>query len=265
MTEKQKNFVTQVRFKNGTLSSKAFEDEIAVESPLTLFLNKKELVTILCTPKHLEEMVIGYLFNEHFIMKIDEIKSIYLDTKKNSASVEIERDDTLGELRYRRFLSSDCTNPVSFRSLADAAMVKPVKSNLKLSIERIKYLLNEMGKHALLYRSTGCTHSASICSSQSIIFLAEDIGRHNAVDKVIGFCLKNRLKLSDKILITSGRITSGITLKSINAGIPIIVSRAAPTSYSLQLGKDYGVTLIGFMRGNKANVYTHQNRIEELS
>jgi FdhD protein len=112
-----------------------------------------------------------------------------------------------------------------------------------------------------MHRATGGVHSAALCDTRNIIVLSEDIGRHNAVDKIFGECILNDITTDDHIIITSGRVTSEILLKVAKRNIPIIVSKCAPTNLGVRLAADLGVTLVGFVRGKRMNVYTHAGRI----
>ena len=114
---------------------------------------------------------------------------------------------------------------------------------------------------AELFRITGGIHSAALCTPEGVVYFCEDIGRHNAVDKIIGLCLKNSVTIEDKILVTSGRISSEILVKTAKLGIPILISRAAPTTLSIELADKLGITLIGFVRGRRFNVYCHTDRV----
>ena len=121
--------------------------------------------------------------------------------------------------------------------------------------------MKELQLRAELFRLTGGLHSAALCSAEKILYFCEDIGRHNAVDKLVGLCLKHEISLTDKVLVSSGRISSEILVKAAKLGIPILISRAAPTSLSIELAESLGITLIGFVRGRRCNIYTHQERV----
>ena len=118
-----------------------------------------------------------------------------------------------------------------------------------------------MQDKALLFKSTGGVHSAAIAERDQILFYSEDIGRHNAVDKIVGECILKDISLEDKILLTSGRISSEIVIKGAKLGLPLIVSRSAPTSLAVELARETGITLVGFARGKRLNIYSHSVRI----
>ena len=122
-------------------------------------------------------------------------------------------------------------------------------------------LVRDVQKCSTLYATTGGVHNAALCNKDEVLFFNEDIGRHNAVDKVIGRCINKNIPIDDKIVVTSGRISSAVLQKIVRASIPILISRSAPTSEAIRLSKVFGVTLIGFARGKRFNVYSNSHRI----
>ena len=140
-------------------------------------------------------------------------------------------------------------------------MPKKYEDSFKIDVEKLFSLFKDFQKKSELYKSTGCIHCAALADSENIIFLAEDIGRHNAVDKVIGYALLNEITLRNKVLLISGRISSEMVLKAGKWKIPVIVSRSAPTSLAITLAEKIGLTVIGFLRGKRCNIYTHSQRV----
>ena len=116
-------------------------------------------------------------------------------------------------------------------------------------------------KRSDLYNLTGCIHSAAITDGEHILVCAEDIGRHNAVDKVVGYCVLESISLDDKVILVSGRLSSEMATKCARWDIPIVVSRAAPTARAIDIAEKQGITMVGFMRGTRMNIYTHPERI----
>jgi FdhD protein len=136
-----------------------------------------------------------------------------------------------------------------------------VDSRVEISNLEVLALVNEFQHRSLIYRATGGVHSAALCDTRNIIVFSEDIGRHNAVDKIFGQCILDDIATDDHIIITSGRVSSEILLKVAKRNIPLIVSQSAPTNLGVKLADDLGVTLVGFVRGKRMNVYTHAWRI----
>jgi len=242
--------------------STGIEDMVAKESPLTIILNNRELVTLLCSPENLKYLAVGFLFSEGLLKSKDEIKKIIVDDRRGVVRVETEGDEELaGDALFKRFITSGCGRGASFYSAIDAQDQVKVESRLEISTPEVLALVHEFQHRSQVYRSTGGVHSAALCDIRDILVFNEDIGRHNAVDKIFGACILNDIATDDHILITSGRISSEILLKIARRNVPVIVSKSAPTNLGVRLANDLGVTLVGFVRGKRMNVYTHAWRI----
>jgi len=242
--------------------SSSIEDMVAKESPLTIILNNQELVTLLCSPANLRYLAVGFLFSEGLLESKDDIKKIIVDDRRGVVRVETERDEELAsDVLFKRFITSGCGRGVSFYSAADAQGQGKVESKIEISTLEVLALANEFQHRSQIHRATGGIHSAALCDTRNIIVFSEDIGRHNALDKIFGECILNDITTDDHIIITSGRITSEILLKVARRNIPIIASKCAPTNLGVRLAADLGVTLVGFVRGKRMNVYTHAGRI----
>jgi len=241
--------------------SSEVEDIVVREKPLTVMLNDQELVTLLCSPDNLKNLVVGFLFSEGFIESREEIKNVLINDRTGVVRVETEGGDELArEALFSRIITSGCGRGASFYSATDVAE-KKVESQFKVSIGTILALAREFQHQSETYRTTGGVHSASLCDSNGILAFAEDIGRHNAMDKVFGECLLKGISTSDRLVITSGRISSEILLKVSKRNVPILVSKSAPTSLGVKLSNDLGITLVGFVRGKRANVYSNSWRV----
>lgn len=244
-----------VRWKNGRQSLE--EDKVIVEYPLTLLLNGEELVTLLCTPSSLKELVSGFLISEGFIDDTDEISELTIDEDRGLALVKTSSRRPLREkLIARRTITSGCGKGTSFYNAVDAARAVRITKNLKVDPEHILKLMREFNQSSVLFRETGGVHGCALCYSKDILFHEEDIGRHNAMDKLIGRAKLEKIDLSDKLVLTTGRISSELLVKASKQGIPIIASRSAPTELAIKLAEETGVTLIGFARGDKLNIYS---------
>ncbi|MFN4226686.1 MAG: formate dehydrogenase accessory sulfurtransferase FdhD [Candidatus Ratteibacteria bacterium] len=238
-------------YKNGEIHK--IVDEIIEEKYLRIFINNKELVILGILPEKIEYFVYGFLFTNGIIKNISEIKSLKI-TENLLCFVEIENYDefTLG----LKNLNSGCGSEyISFKK------EEKIESRIKIQSEKILQLKNIFEKMSEIYKKTGSVHSCGLSDHENIIIFAEDISRHNAFDKVIGETLAKNLGFEDKILFSSGRITTDIITKSIKVKIPIIVSISAPTYYALKIAEFYNITVIGFARGKRFNIYTHNWRI----
>jgi FdhD protein len=234
----------------------------AREFPLTIMLNGEQLVTVLCSPGELEALAVGFLFSEGIIRAKEEITGLTLDAERGIIRIRTAEDKTAdGKLFAKRVLTTGCGRGIAFYSYADLDRKKKVLSDLKVTPEAVLSLSWRFQGASELYRTTHGVHSAALCDPENILFFAEDIGRHNAVDKVLGRCLLEGITVADRILITSGRISSEILFKTAGSGIPVIVSKSAPTDMGVDLARELGITLIGFVRGGGMNVYAGEERI----
>jgi FdhD protein len=242
--------------------SSSIEDVVAKEFPLTIILNNQELVTLLCSPANLKYLAVGFLFSEGLLRSKDGIKKIIVDDRRGVVRVETEGDEELAsDVLFKRFITSGCGKGASFYSAADAQGQVKVESQIKISTLEVLALVSEFQHRSQVYRATGGVHSAALCDNKDILVFSEDIGRHNALDKIFGECILNDIATDDRMIITSGRISSEILLKVAKRNVPIIVSKSAPTNLGVRLANDLGVTLVGFVRGKRMNVYTHDWRI----
>jgi len=238
------------------------EDIITVEFALTIILNNQELVTLLCSPTDLNYLAIGFLYSEGLLKSKDEIKKIVVDDQRGVVRVETKEDKGLdSQLLFKRLITSGCGKGASFYSDADVKNQAKVESQTRISAPQVFSLVKEFQHRSQVYKTTGGVHSAALCDTKSILVFSEDIGRHNAIDKIFGECILTDLPTEDGIIITSGRISSEILLKVARRNIPILISKSAPTSLGVRLAADLGVTLIGFVRGKRMNVYTDSWRV----
>ena len=237
------------------------EDIVTRELPLTIILSNQELVTLLCSPTDLKYLAIGFLASEGLLRSKDEIRKIIVDDQRGVVRVETEGDkEPAGELLFKRLITSGCGRGASFYSAADAAGQK-VESRMEISADEVFALVNKFQHGSQLYLATHGVHSAALCDRKSILVFSEDIGRHNAIDKIFGRCLLEDIPTDNRVLITSGRITSEILHKVAKRGIPIIISISAPTNLGVRIADSLGITLIASVRGKKMNVYTYGWRV----
>ncbi|MDW7728589.1 MAG: formate dehydrogenase accessory sulfurtransferase FdhD [Bacillota bacterium] len=238
------------------------EDQVVIEVPVTIYLNGSELVTLLCTPEKIDRLALGFLLSEGLLSSIDDLASIR--TREEEGLVEIDlKDETVSLEKFygKRTITSGCGKGTIFFNVIDSLRSKPLTGRLQIDSFRLQAMMHELQQQAALFKSTGGVHSAALADKERIIFFCEDIGRHNAVDKIIGESLIEGTSMDGKIFILSGRISSEILLKAAKLKIELIASRAAPTSLSIELAEKLNITLVGFVRGERMNIYTHQWRI----
>ncbi|MFC1950942.1 formate dehydrogenase accessory sulfurtransferase FdhD [Chloroflexota bacterium] len=238
------------------------EDIVIKEAPITIILNNQELVTLLCSPIDLKYLGVGYLFSEGLLADNSDIQKVSVDDEKGIVRVEtIAEKQPEGELTFKRLITSGCGRGASLYSLADAQTLSEVKSDMTISANAIFALVKQFQNQSQIFKETGGVHSAALCDTNSVLMFKEDIGRHNAIDKIIGECMLNDISMENLIILTSGRISSEILFKVLKRNIPILISRSAPTNVGVKLARDLGITLVGFVRGTRMNVYSHPQRI----
>lgn len=259
MTDTTQQFPYVEYTRNG---KEAKTDQVIREMPLTVYVNDEELVTLLCSPDRMDELAIGFLWSEGVVDTKDEVTKVVVDEAKGTVWVTADRDsEFIKGLLFKRMITSGCGKGTTFYSVVDSVAAQPVASNVRAVPEQIMDLMTEFQEGSALYKATHGVHSAALCEPGKIVLCREDIGRHNAVDKILGHCLMNGIDPAGKLLITSGRISSEVLLKAAKKGIPVIISRTSATDLALRLAEKLNVTLVGFVRGGKMNVYTHGERI----
>ena len=239
-------------------------DVVVQETSLTIYVNDSEVVTLLCSPFDLRHLVLGYLGSMMLLRRKEDVRALVLDEEKGRAWVETAEDvDVPSRLLVARIVGSGCESGAAFDAVRPVAGNRN-ESTLQLDAADALRLSRELQTRSDVYRSTGGVHSAALCTRSEILLFSEDIGRHNAVDRLFGRCFESDIRTHDKVLLTSGRITSEIVLKSARQEVPIIISRSAPTGRAIELADTAGVTVVGFARGARMNVYTHFERIEGI-
>jgi FdhD protein len=242
--------------------SEEVSDQIASEVGFTLKVNDKEVVTLLCTPGELDAMAVGFLLSEGILKDRDSLLDVQVDDKNFTVSVNLKNlPADIEETFHTKTITSGCGRGITFTDTANLKDLPPNKSLIRITLGEIQSLLKKFRLISELFIKTGGVHSAALADSKEIHLFAEDIGRHNAVDKLIGKAFLAGIPVKDKILLSSGRISGEVMTKAIRNHIPVIISRTAPTCMSITHAEDHGITLIGFARGNRMNIYTHPQRI----
>ncbi len=237
------------------------EETIADETFLTINLDEKELLTLSCTPEKLKELCAGFLYSAGLIHSLEDIETIDINTETMISDIELKGPDFNFDIVFKRVYTSGCGKGVLFPHVLDLAHRDIIKSNFTIPSETITRLMTTFERKSDTYRKTGGVHSAALSSGESILAFSEDIGRHNALDKVIGEALYNDLNMSELLVITSGRISSDVLYKVQKMRSPVIISRSAPTGLAIEIAENLNITLIGFARGRRMNVYTAKERV----
>ncbi len=235
---------------------------VASEFPLTVFLNDVELVTLLCTPSDLGSLAVGFLFAEGFLKSKNEIKNLTVNERTGIARVtRHEEFDLSRELLFKRLITSACGRGAAFYSTADAQNLSKIDSNITVSGRDVSALLEQFNRRSDTFKTTGGVHSAALADGDDILVFKDDLGRHNAIDKVFGECLLHDISTEDRILITSGRAPSEMILKAAKGKVPVLVAIGSTTDLGIRLADSLGITLVGFARGKGMTIYTHGRRI----
>lgn len=233
---------------------------VATEYALTILLNGRELVTLLCSPAHLDELTIGYLHSEGLIGKADDVMGLSLNEQKGIARVWIRDKGGLAELPFRRIITPGCGRGATLRTPLDIGL-DPVRSQLEVHCEGLLDLVRDFQRRSETWKMTHGVHAAALCVLGEVLLFREDIGRHNALDKVFGRCLIRGIDTRDTIVISSGRISSEMLLKVARNGVPVAVSLSSATDQAVELAKRLGITLVGLARGRKLTIYSVPERI----
>jgi FdhD protein len=230
------------------------EDYIAVEKKLRVSLNRREIVTLYCTPSMIKELVVGLLMTEGILQR--KISPDEIQVKEDGEiSVNIHTADAIPtELTLSR-----CLGGFTFSREKN---FEKVKDGFSLSPQDMRNIFQEFQQKSELFKLTGCFHSAALSDRGNILAFAEDIGRHNAVDKVVGYAILSDISFAGKLMLVSCRISSEIVAKCARWSIPLIASRGAATELAVEIAEASGITLLGFVRGDRLNVYTNTHRIK---
>lgn len=244
------------------------EDTVVNEFPVTVKINGEEFVTMVCTPEFIEDMVIGYLASEGVIRKYEDIKKMWIQEKEGYVHVEInELNPFYRTLQNKRYITSCCGGSrQGFVFVNDALTAKKMSDkNIKITPDDCFRLMSDLQNSAVTFQKTGGVHNAALCDENGIIVSRMDIGRHNALDKIYGYCLKNGIQIKAKIIVFSGRISSEILLKVAKIGCEMVLSKSAPTELALDLAEKLGITTVGFIRNESMNIYTWPERLVHVN
>lgn len=237
------------------LKKERIKDFVTEEETLTMYINGAEFVSIPCSPKNLKELALGFLFSSGLINSLTDVSAIVLNEKNMSVSVDLKNRE---KLFSRQLYTSSCGIGLIEKTVGSPA----IKRGLKIPAKKIFEQMSKFQNMSSEFKKTGGVHSAGFCDGKKILIFSEDIGRHNAIDKIIGEALIRHIDMTKMMLFTSGRVPSDIVQKVLRAKIPVIVSRGAPTSKAVKLCKEKNITLVGFAREKRMNVYSNESRIK---
>jgi len=239
------------------------EEWVALEINLKISIDGKELVRFACSPVDCDDLAIGFLFTEGIISSIDEIDHIIKNQNDHRINFILseKNKNIVKEWTHSKTMSSGCGQGVISNLEYRRKNLKPIDFKVNTNVKTLPGLFKHLVNNSEWYDKTGCIHSVSLFCDDGNVIIREDIGRHNAVDKVIGCALQCKFEFQIMLLYSSGRISSDMMLKAARAQIPVVVSKTAPTSLAVDIAEECGITLIGFARGRRLNIYTHPKRI----
>jgi FdhD protein len=225
------------------------------EMELTIYINGLELVTMMCTPAKLTPLILGFLYSEGMIKSVKDIASMRVCEEESLADLRLNTSDF--KLPTRRTLTSGCGGGVAFTSQAPK-----LRSDLVVTPPEVLSLMAQLVEKSELYRLCGGVHTSALADTKNLLVVAEDIGRHNTLDRIQGECLLTGLITKDRLLLSTGRLSSEMLLKAAKMEIPVVVSRSSPTERAISLARDLGITVVGYARASRLSVYSHPERLD---
>ncbi|MFP3869889.1 MAG: formate dehydrogenase accessory sulfurtransferase FdhD [Syntrophobacteria bacterium] len=227
------------------------------EIPLTIYLNNREIVTLLCTGAHAENLAVGFLYSEGLLPRRSSLKRVLVDEKRHAAHVFTSENTELPKRFFgKRTITSGCGKGTLFYDVLDSLQSQPLENRVTIAVDQIRQLVARLQGKSQLYRRSRGVHNCALANTEHILIFRSDIGRHNAVDMILGECFLHHVSTEDKILLTTGRITSEILIKTAKMHIPLLISRSAATNLALEVARTLNMTVIGYVRGSKMLVYT---------
>jgi len=232
--------------------------ETIVEAPVSLTVNGQVWLSFMCTPVNLEALAVGFLYNEGIIESMEEVADARVCEHGDNVDVWLNHPAEQ-PANWRR--TSGCTGGITAVDLLAKPNVHFEMNRLMVQPEAIGKLVELLFESQALYRETGGVHTSILSDGEKVLLTAEDIGRHNTLDKIAGLCLMNHVSSENKILITTGRISSEMLQKAARLQVPILISRTSPSSLSIEMAERYGITLIGYARRDRFNIYSSGQRV----
>jgi len=234
---------------------------VATEVPLTIVANDVEIATLACTPTHVKDFVTGFLFTAGFIHAAQELRSFACDQKAWTVWVELSTAPD-PKLLFKRLYTSGCGKGVMYANVVEISARRPLEIAFRVGAENLHAAARWLLTASPLHKRTGGTHTAALSENGDVPrFARDDIGRHNAVDKVIGTALLSAVEFRTCVLVTTGRVSSEIVHKTKRCGIPALMSSGAPTHQAVLLAREMNLTLVGFARGTSFTVFSTPERI----
>jgi FdhD protein len=239
----------------------AVDIHVVTEKPLTLFLNRQEIVTLMTIGDYPDLLAAGYLLNQGMLKSGSDIDAIEYDAELETVVVRTARPTDFEEKLKKKVRTSGCAQGTVFGDLMDEIEGVELSSSARLKTSWLYALQKKINTAPSLYLKAGAIHGCVLCEEDRPLIYMEDVGRHNAVDKIAGYVALNGVAAHDKIFYTTGRLTSEMVIKTVKMGIPILASRSGFTAWGVELARRSGLTLIGRMRGKRFVALSGEERI----
>ena len=250
------------KIKGSDQENNSIETKVIKEKSLTIYLNNQEIVTLMCINDHPKYLAIGYLINQNMIKLKDKIKSIDYDQDLEIVVVRTNAQTNYEKVMRKKIQTSGCAQGTIFGNIYEEIKKINIISRTTIKHDWIYDISKKINLTSSLYLEAGAVHGCVICKKNSPLIYMEDVGRHNAVDKIAGYMFLNKINASDKIFYTTGRLTSEMIIKTVKMGIPILISRSGFTSWGVELAKKTNLTLIGRAKGKRYIVLSGKKRIK---
>ena len=242
---------------------KSVSDSVVVELPVYIHVNGQHAATLFCLPTQLKELSVGWLLSQGIVKSLREVVNIKVRNNHVRITCSSRVEARIKASQATRIVDSSCgSTEADFLFLIDRITKPSVKSDYRVKPEEVLEFIKILNEKSSLFKLTGGTHSAAIFNEGKYVAFAEDVGRHNAVDKVIGAAAFKKVDFSNCVIMSSGRQPANMVPKAARVGVPIIASIAGPVSSGIDAAKKTRVTLICFVRGQRMNVYSHPERLE---
>jgi len=234
---------------------------VVAERPLTIYLNGQEIVTAMSLGDHIKELAVGFLFNQNMLLADDVITDIDIDLDIDVVVVRTEKQTNYEAKLKKKIRTSGCAQGTVFGDIMDRFEQISLNPDLRLSVSQLMALSKAINTAPSLYLKAGAIHGCVLCTPEHPVAYVEDIGRHNAVDKIAGHMFLNGISGHDKVFYTTGRLTSEMVIKTVIMNIPILVSRSGFTEAGVRLAREAGLTLIGRAKGSRFVALSAPERI----
>ncbi|MDC0037506.1 formate dehydrogenase accessory sulfurtransferase FdhD [Alphaproteobacteria bacterium] len=236
--------------------------KIIKEGALTIFLNKQEIVTLMCILDHPIYLAIGYLLNQNMIGEKDKIRSVNFDEDLNLIVVKTNKKTNYEKILKKKVITSGCAQGTVFGNIYEEIEKIKITSKIIIRHEWIYEISKKINQIPSLYLEAGAVHGCVIINKNKPIIYMEDVGRHNAVDKISGYMFLNNINPGNKIFYTTGRLTSEMIIKTVKMKIPILISRSGFTSWGVEIAKKTNLTLIGRAKGKRYTILSGHKRLK---